>query len=75
MVDDDHSLFGDLNDDEDAREIDSFLERGNHDDFDEFTTSHEGNGYRDEPSSAGTDEPVLDADNSEFRLSDDQNDD
>ncbi|GAV30457.1 hypothetical protein PMKS-003971 [Pichia membranifaciens] len=74
MVDDDHSLFGDLNDDEDAREIDSFLERGNHDSFDEFTTSHEGNGYRDEPSSAGTDEPILDADNSEFRLSDDHND-
>lgn len=75
MVDDDHSLFGDLNDDEDAREIDSFLERGNNDSFGDFTTSHDDSAYHDEPTSAGTDEPVLDADDSEFRLSDNENDD
>ncbi|KAG0676694.1 vacuolar protein sorting/targeting protein PEP1 [Pichia californica] len=77
MVDDDHSLFGDLNDDEDAREIDSFLERGNNDDFGDFAT-HDGNGYHDDDNDdflAGeVDQHPVDADNSEFRLSDDNDD-
>lgn len=77
MVDDDNSLFGDFNDDEDAREIDSFLERSNgfendgEDDFNNFVT-HDGDD--EEYHDYHNDNPV-DADNAEFRLSDDENDD
>ena len=74
MVDDDHSLFGDLNDDEDAREIDDFLEHGlgedhvDDEDFDNFV-SHDG----DATTPGHTDQgPAGNADNSEFQLSDDE---
>lgn len=60
LVDDDQSLFGDMADDEDAREIDSFLEHG--DDFDEFV-SHE------DDLNENIDLPE-DAQNPEFHLSD-----
>lgn len=77
MVDDDHSLFGDLNDDEDAREIDSFLERSNNDEFGDFAT-HDStdSGYRDDLDvPEEVEDGPVDADNSEFRLSDNENDD
>lgn len=80
MVDDDHSLFGDLNDD-DAREIDSFLERGNTDEFGDFATHDEpeNNGlYHDSDEGEtleGAGDQPADVDNSEFRLSDNENDD
>lgn len=85
MVDDDHSLFGDLNDDEDAREIDSFLENGNDSqdvsdhDFDDFMTNtvdaddHIVAPYSDDP--VGSNSPPADADSNDFRLSDDENGD
>ena len=77
MVDDDHSLFGDLNDD-DAREIDDFL--GNEsdfnanrdDDFDDFATHDNVNtpsGYRDNTE----DDEITDVDPSRFQLSDEEN--
>jgi hypothetical protein len=73
MVDDDHSLFGDLNDDEDAREIDSFLERTGDDDdnFSNFVTHDE---IDDEEIGGYQDVDSAPVDNSEFRLSDEEND-
>lgn len=79
MVDDSHSLFDDLDNDEDAREIESFMNSANHDEFHDgsnnefddpiqnnFSESNEG--YKD----GGDEPPSGEASNSEFRLSEDE---
>lgn len=63
MVDDDQSLFGDLNDDEDAREINSFLDYEHDEDFDNFVT-------HDDDEIGHNNDTIVD--NTDVRLSDNE---